>query len=296
MQQLDIFADSRDVALRNDVVEQLQRRDAAAARVALTRLAREYATDSALTAMTVLVRELESASTRPMTDHSELATICHRFENEMAPAARQVLPEQSAQSWMAPCWRELAQRATALPFRGSDPDTHAAPLWLRAGEWSAASDAIDTIDSWWRIPSTLAWMCEARYRAAGVDSAWPLLAELAWLAPARFAALLVALEDPVLDRLRRRFDAEFLGTGEAEDYAWFPAFLLVIKPALAGMLGEARVRRDLPASRATLLLGEILRREHEGDQHELIALRQQLSRLHAGLFDVYMTTRKVQHQ
>ena len=30
MQQLDIFADSRDVVLRNDVVEQLQRRHAGA--------------------------------------------------------------------------------------------------------------------------------------------------------------------------------------------------------------------------------------------------------------------------
>jgi hypothetical protein len=44
------------------------------------------------------------------------------------------------------------------------------------------------------------------------------------------------------------------------------------------------------------LLGEILRREHEGDQHELVNLRQELSRLHAGIFDAYMATRKVQHR
>lgn len=72
MQQLDIFADSRDVALRNDVVEQLQRRHAAAARRALELLAREYAQDSALSAMTVLVRELENGSTLPLTNHAEL--------------------------------------------------------------------------------------------------------------------------------------------------------------------------------------------------------------------------------
>ncbi|SAL85796.1 hypothetical protein AWB67_07036 [Caballeronia terrestris] len=296
MQQLDIFADSRDVAMRNDVVEQLQRRNAADARKTLMLLACEYATDSALPAMTVLVRELENASTLPVTDHAELAALLRRLENEVAPAARQVLPEHDARSWLAPCWRALAQRAAALTYCGIHIDSHAAPLWLRAGEWSAASDAIDTIESWWRIPSPLAWMTEARYRAAGVDAAWPLLAELAWLAPHQFAALLVALGDTALDKLRRRFDAKFLGTGETEDYAWFPAFLLVIKPALAGRLGEARLQRDLPASRATSLLGEILRREHEGGQQELIALRQQLGRLHAGLFDVYMTTRKVHHQ
>ena len=56
------------------------------------------------------------------------------------------------------------------------------------------------------------------------------------------------------------------------------------------------MQRELPASRATALLGEILRREHEGDQHELVSLREELSWLHTGLFDAYMATRKVQHR
>ncbi|WP_244212308.1 hypothetical protein [Paraburkholderia hospita] len=68
----------------------------------------------------------------------------------------------------------------------------------------------------------------------------------------------------------------------------------MVKPALAGKLREARVQRDHSASRACALLGEILRREHEGNQHELVGLRQALSRLHEGLFDTYMATRKVQ--
>jgi hypothetical protein len=139
-------------------------------------------------------------------------------------------------------------------------------------------------------------MTEARYRAAGMDAAWPLFAELAWLAPAKVAALFVTLRDASLDALRRRFDAEFPGTGEIEDYAWFPAWLLIREPAVAGKLGQARVQRDLPASRATALLGEILRREREGEQHGLIALRQDIRRLHAGLFDLYMATRNVQHR
>jgi hypothetical protein len=114
------------------------------------------------------------------------------------------------------------------------------------------------------------------------------LAELAWLASSRFAALITTLRDASLDALRRRFDVDFSGTGEIEDYVWFPAWLLIVKPALASRLGEARVQRDLPASRATALLGEILRREHEGDQREWVTLREELRRLHTGLFDAYM--------
>jgi hypothetical protein len=95
--------------------------------------------------------------------------------------------------------------------------------------------------------------------------------------------------------LSRNYRARRNETAAAQT-AWFPAWLLVAKPALAGRLCEARVQRGRAASRAMALLGEILRREHEGDQHELVNLRQAFSRLHVGLFDVYMTTRKVQHR
>jgi hypothetical protein len=295
-QQLDIFADSRDVMMRNDVLAPLERRDAVAARTALERLAGEYPDDDALPAMSVLVLELERGSTAPFTDHGALTDARRHLEDEVMPAARRALPAHTVHSWLVPCWSVLAQRAAPLAFRGTHADSHAAPLWLLAGDAAAACTAVEGIESWWRIPAPLAWMTEARYRTGGLDAAWPLLAELAWLAPTRFEALLAALGDASLDALRRRFDADFPGTGAIDDYAWFPAWLLVVKPALAERLGEARVRHGEAASRATALLGEILRREHEGDQHELLGLRQTLSHLHAGLFNAYMATRKVQHR
>lgn len=296
MQQLDIFADSRDVMLRNDVLEQLQRRATEAAQAALELLANEYPHDGALSSMTILVEHLRHGSNAPFPDHAAVAIARHHLECAVIPAARRVLPTHTVQAWLAPTWRTLAQRATGLGYCGAEVEHHAAPLWLLAGDWQAARESIEQIESWWRIPAPLAWMTEAQYRAGGLDAAWPLLAELAWLAPARFAALLTSLGDASLDALRRRFDAEFPGTGEGDDYAWFPTWLLLVKPALTGRLETARARRDQAASRATVLLGEILRREHDGDQRELIRLRQEFSRLHAPLFEAYMATRKVQRR
>ncbi|CAB3807539.1 hypothetical protein LMG28614_06627 [Paraburkholderia ultramafica] len=109
------------------------------------------------------------------------------------------LPAQTVQPWLAPCWRALVGRAAALSFRGAEAGIH-------AGNHAAPL--------------------------------WPLIAELAWLAPARFAALLTTLGDASLDALRRRFDAVFPGTGEADDYACFPAWLPVVKPVLAGGWGR----------------------------------------------------------
>lgn len=296
MQQLDIFADSRDVILRNDVLEHLQRRAAGAAQTALRLLADEFPDDGALSAMTVLTGELEHESTAPLTDPAALSIARRHLEDVVTPAARRVLPEQRVHAWLAPSWRTLAQRATGLVYCGADPEHHAAPLWLLAGDWRAARESVEAIESWWRIPAPLAWMAEAQYRADGLDAAWPLIAELAWLAPARFAALLAGLDDASLDGLRRRFDAEFPGMGAVGDYAWFPTWLLLVKPALAGRLETARAQRDHVASRAMVLLAEIQRREHEGDQHELVRLRQEFSRLHAALFEMYMATRSVLHR
>ena len=64
--QLDIFEDSRDVMLRNDVLQALQRLDAVAARQVL---AQEYPVDAALAPLAVLCDALEQAQTSaPSTD------------------------------------------------------------------------------------------------------------------------------------------------------------------------------------------------------------------------------------
>lgn len=177
-----------------------------------------------------------------------------------------------------------------------EPESHAAPLRLLAGEWAAARDAVEAIDYGGASRPCTHGITEARYRTGGLDAAWPLLAELAWLAPARFAALLPIRGDASLDALRRRFATPIFRVPERSTNTWLPAWLLVVKPALAARLREARVQRDQAASRATALLGGILRWEHEGDQHELVGLRQHLSRLHAGLFDAYMATREARHR
>ena len=52
-QQLDIFAHSRDVMLRNDVLQALERRDAASARAAWRALAAEFDADLALGSVSV---------------------------------------------------------------------------------------------------------------------------------------------------------------------------------------------------------------------------------------------------
>lgn len=168
---------------------------------------------------------------------------------------------------------------------------HAAALWLRAGDWAAAADAVDRIESWRRIPASLAWMAEARHCIDGLDAAWPLLAELAWLAPKRFDRVSRALADPSLDRLRTHFDASFEGDGSVADLAWLPAWLLIDAPKLARVVGRSQPSLHESPELAMRLLLDLLELERQGRHPDLVARRRELRGLNASLYALYMATR-----
>jgi hypothetical protein len=213
------------------------------------------------------------------------------LSDDVEPAAVRLLGQSAARAWLRPCWRALAQRATPLAFCADDSDNHAAPLCLRAGDWAAATEVIKQIESWRRIPTPLMWMARARYCSDGLGAAWPLLTELAWLSPGRFASLVTEIRDPSLNALRRKFDAQFEGAGQTADLAWFPAWILVEKAALASRIREAQPSRQTSPERATRLLLQILDLERQGSQHDLVDRRKALRDLHPGLYATYIKTR-----
>ncbi|MBC8749256.1 MULTISPECIES: hypothetical protein [Paraburkholderia] len=289
--QLDIFDDSRDVMLRNDVLSALQHHDASGARRALQILGHEYPDDAALVALDTLVTALEARCSLPFANHDAALGARETLLTRVRPSANQLMGERAAIAWLAPFWNELAQRAAGLAFRAAQPDAHGAALYLHAGDWKAAEAAVTRLESWRRIPAPLMWMAECRYRLDGLEAAWPLLAELAWLAPPRFDGLLRHLEDSSLDTLRRTFDASFEGGGDIADLAWFPAWALIQKTGLAPLLKQAQPCRDTDPERAARLVLRLLALERGGRHHELIESRRDLRDLHDALYRHYMKTR-----
>jgi hypothetical protein len=289
--QLDIFDHSRDVMLRNDVLDALQRFDAAAARSAWRRLEQAFPSDGAITPLAVLLDALERRADAPFANHEAARETVRALAERVLSTARRLFGDNPGAEWLLPLWRLAAQRAAPLPFRAAHAEEHAAALWLRAREWQAAAHAVAGIESWRRIPAPLAWMVQIRHRIDGLDVAWPLLAELAWLAPARFGAVVQALGDPVLDKLRRQFDASFEGRGDATDLAWFPAWLLTQKSGLARLLGAAQPSGSSEPEQTMRVLVEIIGLERQGRQHELVGHRRRLRGLHEALYGAYMKTR-----
>jgi hypothetical protein len=150
---------------------------------------------------------------------------------------------------------------------------------------------VERIESWRRIPAPLAWMAEARCRLGGPDACWALFAELAWLAPSRLDALLRRLDDPMLNRLHKKFDAACGDSGVATDLAWFPGWVLTQAPALAPHLALALPSQHSAAEQGMRLLLELLGLERQGRHHELVQRRRALRDLHAPLYAAYIATR-----
>jgi hypothetical protein len=287
--QLDIFEHSRDVILRNAVIEALRRRDTAACSQAIASLVVEFAADPLLPAFILLSDRLHSPLHKPI-ERVDAMAILRETEGRVAAAAEQVFGA-TAPAWLAPLWAELATAIAHYPFDASQEELHAAPLLLRAGQWADAAALIEDIASWRRRPAPLAWMIEARGRLEGFDTLWPLLAELAWMDPQRAEALVAPLGSPLLDRLVRRFYCEFEGEGAADDFAWFPAWSLIADARLSDGLRLSRGGTNTAQERCARIVLGLLSLERQGRQAEIFEWRKKLRDAHPGLFARYMQDR-----
>ncbi len=288
--QLDIFADSGEVMLGNDLADAIVAADIDAARRAMAVLTAEFPDNPSLVPAARLIAQL--ADERLAADATADASLVLQqrtvLELQIVPAAAALLTGR-APAWLAQRWRPLARRARALPWRAEQAGAHAASLFIAAEAWAEAAEAAATIDSWRRIPQPLLWMAEARWHLHGADTAWPLLAEALWLAPARAAALIPRLGDAALARLTKRFEQSF--DPADDDWAWLPAWAIVEQPLLAGVLAAAEPQAGSVAADAFVLVAALLRLERQGQHHEIVEHRKRLRGLSPHLFAVYMATR-----
>ena len=299
--QLDIFNDSRDVMLRNDVLQALLKQQPALAQSAWRTLHSEYPDDAHLASLQVLIGALAAFKDRadqpvqPLTQHAALQRLQQTLQEQLTPAAQQQLGQAAAQLWLRPFWQALIARAATLPFVAQFEAQHAAPMLLHLQDWAGAMDAVTRMASWRRIPAPLAWMAQAKLHAVGLVGSWPLLAELAWLSPQRLEAVIQTAPDAPLLRLKDQFDASFEPGAElvdaSQDLAWFPAWVLTQRPQDVLHLNAAQPGQHSAPEQAFRLLVNLLGLERQGRHHDIVAYRKQLRDLNGWLYGVYMRTR-----
>ena len=286
--QFDLFTHSRDVMLRNDLIEALGRRDQSASSTALAALETNYPGDPVIAPARRLLSML-AAEWPCFSDHKALQEAIYHFDNSTVGDAKRVFGEANARGWLRPFREAFAAAASALPYSHDAPDACAAPLFLQAECWDAADQFVRAIPSWRRIPRTLAWAAEASFHLHGLDATWPLLAELAWLDAERFSVLCRTLPAPGLKKVFATFEQEASTTlGSA---AWFPAWALIEHPDLRTVLRAADTSLRLPPEQACHEIAALLTLERQGRHNEIITHRKQLQALNTELFALYMKSR-----
>lgn len=295
MDQFDLFEDSRDVMLRNDLAGAVLRGDAAAAGDAARALEAEFPRDAALGPASLLTAHLERqprASSPAPLDAQLVLAARRELVHELVPAAHALLGPLAADAWIVDQWSRLAQHAARVPWRADAADAHAAALFAEARAWPEVIQAVQGIASWRRIPQPLLWIARARWQMQGADAGWPLVAEALWIAPAPAHALLatIGLFDTRLKRLARKFEQDF-EPAQADDWAWLPAWALVEQPLLAEVLDTASADSGSAPEQGCKLVLALLRLERQGRHHDVIAHRRQLQASSPRLFAAYMRTR-----
>jgi len=288
--QFDLFTGSDRVALRNDVILALAQGHASAAQAAWRNLRQHFPEDNCLDAFQVLIETESQRTSAVFVDHNASRDARAALLQTLTPAAECCLGRQ-ADAWLRSHWQNLAQRASHLNYRADTPDDHAAPLWLRAGNWQACTEAVSSITSWRRMPPPLSWMLQARLKTQGLLANWGLLAELAWMSPQRLRAVIEQSDDPILVALVSKFELNFEDSGDDRDLAWFPAWVLTEQPALAGALTQAQASQHSEPEQAMRALLELLGLERQGRQRDILEARKSLRGLHGALYAAYMATR-----
>lgn len=300
--QLDLFLDSREVTLANDVVAAFRTGDCGRVQDALAALRAEAPARADLAAFDVLLAFLERDrdTDRAPLDGDRREQLVGEIDTAVAPASRALGGE--AQGFLNRIWRKLAAAAARQSFDRSRPQTHAAALYLRAQDHAeaeaAAAAAASSIADGWRDPVILRWRALARYRVGGLQAARWQVFSLAWFAADGFPGLLRELAAPQLEDDWRCFQAEV----EMPDATWFPAWCLLAHPefaaALAGEISPLlrQAAAGIPGLLAFLVLTGILAIEPGGYSRALIEERARLQEIDAGFFAAYMRSRAAGHR
>ena len=126
--QLDIFDDSRDVMLRNDLAQALLEAKVETAQRIHGALQADFAGDRALAPAAVLIEHLrwqQGLATPGQLDAKVLLLARRRLADTVAAAALAVLGAQGTPAWLDSQWCWLAQQAAGIGWHPLKADGHA---------------------------------------------------------------------------------------------------------------------------------------------------------------------------
>ena len=282
--QLDLFIDSARTAAVNALLDALAARDAGQAGKALERLLGIDRDHEQRFHAAALIAALE---TPPPAGADQGLERLDRMEREWVPAASALLGARRRRDVLAPLWRDIGRSLDPVPFDRNHPERHASRAYREGLDWERVRRSVLAVPDCEREPVLLARRAEAEWRLRNRAQAVGSWFALCRLAPEEFERLIEAPDFP--DRALRTAwrEAREQDFEPALTPAWFPAWMLLEEPGLAGVL-PPRHADDAP-SRAFDAVAALL--AHPDLDERGIELRRAVQAVHPGLLERYLAKR-----
>ncbi len=272
--QLDLFFDSRAQVLETRVCDALAQRRPAEALAAVRELMLADPDHRNLQGFLHLTQVLEpDPQAQPETRLTDLEAI--------GPLAHSLLGHR-ARDLLAPLWAALAESVAGRPFDPQAPDLHAAPLWVRAGRWGPAREAVEAQPDWRDHPKLVLIHAEACRQVRDRAAAWRDWLGLCWDHPQAAEAALDARGLP--DRTLADLWARFGDLDPPLSLDEFPPWLLCADPGLRHAVPPEAAPSG-PRGEAFRLVHRLLGGE------DGMPLRQALAGVSPALLRVYLARR-----
>ena len=281
--QLDLFLDSAQTAAVNELLGALTARDAGAARRALDRLVRIDRDHGQRFHAARLISALEApAPEEPRWGAEQL----ERMEREWVPAASALLGARR-RDFLAPLWRDIGRALEPVPFNSDRPDRHASRAYREGLDWERMRRSVLAVPRYETEPVLLARLAEAHWRMRDRAKAMEAWFALCRHSPEEFASLVDASDFPDW-ALRSAWRVASESALEPQmTPAWFPAWMLLEEPGLAGVLAPRDTCDD--PSRAFDAVIALL--AHPDPDTRGIELRHALQAIHPGLLERFLEKR-----
>ena len=281
--QLDLFIDGAQTAAVNALLDALAARDAGEAGRALARLVGIDRDHGQRLLAAALIAALEAPA--PEGPERGLERL-DRMEREWLPAASALLGARR-RDFLAPLWRDVGRALEPAPFDPSRPERHASRAYREGLDWERVRRSVLAVADHERQPVLLARLAEAEWRLRNRVQAVGWWFALCRLAPEAFERLIEAPEFPdwalrTAWRLALEHDPE-----PGMTPAWFPAWMLIEEPGLAGVFDPRRLDDD-PSLAFDAVMALLA---HPEPDERGIELRRALQALHPGLLARYLAKR-----
>lgn len=280
IEQLDLFRDGRAVRLRNALRHALMNEDAEETEIAYRELKDFDASHRWLPHARTLIAALQTPAPA---DVNEGLAVLTRLEGEWTPAACAVLGEDG-RAMLFRMWSDVGNALADAPFDPEFPDRHASHAYAKCEDWKSVERCVRGVPDYSAQPVLLHRIAEAICRQGRWSEAANHWFELCWSAPDAFRNSMDRGEIPdrvLCDGWHRARDQDI----EPEiTPGWFPAWMLIHKPKIAGLI-PVPVANGSPQA-AFAVLQELTIGDAEDAE-----LRRQLQGLHPGLLKCFLSGR-----